>query len=696
MGSDNQEIKLSATEALVNALEFVHGNFENQTERDVIMRVVCGTVQAPSAQVRKVAFECLVKIAALYYSHLSNYISTIFELTVTAATKDEEDVALQAVEFWSTVAEIEGDLMEEEEDLEENMPSRVLHFIEVAVKPLCGLLLELLTRQDEYAEEGELNISNAAGTCLALVSRVAGDHVINEVMPFVAKFINSAEWKQKEAATLAFSAILDGPSSEAMTNLVDQAIPVMTKQIVETSGPARSQNQSDGQRLLKDTTVFTIGRIIQYFPDQIYERLDETMNALSAAIQDEARIASKACWAIHNLGVSVEEAANNESNGDEELTNVLSKYMDPVLQALLKTVEREDVNEANLTVNAWEAISALISAAARDTYPILEGYVGVFLQRLDITIKAPHSQKLDEVQGLLCGALQSLIQKLGDRMRRYANEVMQLILTLFQTKLNMQQALVQKGETVNYSVQEEALLVVGALANALTFDFDIYMQAFAPFLIAGLRNQSEAAVCTIAVSILGDLCGALGDKIAPYCDEIITVLLQNLQSSAINRDVKPNIIAAFGDVALAIGAQFEKYLQYVGLVLKQASEAQVDTSNEQMVEYLNLLRESIFESYVGILQGLKKQRPQAFNPYVDGLIEFIKIVAQDENTDQEVFRCAVNVIGDLANVYGLKVRQLLSQDWILQLVRDATSSGDHDVRQTGAYATKQLKKINLL
>lgn len=460
----NQEIRLAATEALLNALEFVQSNFDRDTERDIIMQVICETTQAPSADVRKAAFECLVRIGALYYRHLPNYIKAIFDITVAAGKNDQEPVALQAIEFWSTVAEVEADLIEEELECH--------NFVQAAITPLCLLLLELLTRQDEHADEGELNISNAAGTCLALVSRVAGNSVVNEVMPFVSKYITSANWKEKEAATLAFSAILDGPNSDAMANLVTQAIPVMTKQVIETAGA-----QSEGITLLKDTTVFTIGRIIQYYPQQVLNLLDNVMGALSIAIQDEPRIASKACWAIHNLGTAVEEIAQEENRGgEEEQTNDLSKYMDSVLLSLLKTVERNDVTEANLTVNAWEAISAFIAAAARDTYPTLESYVNEFLVRLDATLKAPHSTKLDEVQGLLCGALQSLTQKLGDRMRLHSNNMMQLLLTLFQNKINLQQQLLQQGETVNYSVQEEALLVVGALANALSFDFERYMR----------------------------------------------------------------------------------------------------------------------------------------------------------------------------------------------------------------------------
>jgi importin subunit beta-1 len=686
----NPDVKLAATEALLNSLEFIHANFDSKQERDYIMQVVCEATQFASDKVKTKAFECLVRIASLYYHHLSAYMPAIFNITIAAAKSPQEDVAKQAVEFWSTVAEYESDLLEDENE------ELCLRFVQSAIKPLVALLLELLTKQDEFAEEGEANISNAAGTCLALVSKCAGDAVVGEVMPFVGSFINSANWKEKEAATLAFCAILDGPSGEAMDKLVSQAIPVMTKYVIDFSGPiARQPKQNEGERLLKDTTVFAVGRIIQYYPDQVLERLEEVMSALSAAIQDEALIASKACWAIHNLGVAIEEIGQNEANGgEEEQTNALSKYMDPVLQALLKTVEREDVGEANLTVNAWEAISALIAAAARDTYEILDNYVNQFLYRLDLTLKSGQiGPRIDEIQGLLCGALQSLTQKLGDRMRRHSDNMMQLLLTLFQNKINIQQQ--QGADAINYSVQEEALLAVGALANALTFDFERYMQPFAPFLIAGLRNQSEGAVCTIAVSILGDLCSALGDRILPYCDEIITVLLQNLQSNAINRDVKPSIISAFGDVAMAIQVEFEKYLKYVGLVLKQASEAQIDPSNDEMVQYLNLLRESIFESYIGILQGLKKYKPEAFNPYVDGLIEFLKTVASDANTDQEVFRCAVSVIGDLANVYGLKIRQLLSQPWISQLVKDAIDSDEPETKKQGLWAAKQLKRINL-
>lgn len=40
--------------------------------------------------------------------------------------------------------------------------------------------------------------------------------------------------------------------------------------------------------------------------------------------------------------------------------------------------------------------------------------------------------------------------------------------------------------------------------------------------------------------------------------------------------VKPQILSVFGDVALALGAEFKKYLDIVLQTLMQASQAQVD------------------------------------------------------------------------------------------------------------------------
>ena len=64
--------------------------------------------------------------------------------------------------------------------------------------------------------------------------------------------------------------------------------------------------------------------------------------------------------------------------------------------------------------------------------------------------------------------------------------------------------------------------------------------------------------------------------VLPHCDEIMVILMENLSNNDVHRQVKPQILSVFGDIALAIGTEFKKYLDVVMQTLLQASQAQVD------------------------------------------------------------------------------------------------------------------------
>ena len=60
------------------------------------------------------------------------------------------------------------------------------------------------------------------------------------------------------------------------------------------------------------------------------------------------------------------------------------------------------------------------------------------------------------------------------------------------------------------------------------------------------------------MGVVGDVNRALKEKILPYCDGIMTQLLKDLSSNQLHRSVKPPMFSCFGDIALAIGENFEK------------------------------------------------------------------------------------------------------------------------------------------
>eukprot|EP00659_Diplonema_papillatum_P014071 gene14071-21538_t len=133
-------------------------------------------------------------------------------------------------------------------------------------------------------------------------------------------------------------------------------------------------------------------------------------------------------------------------------------------------------------------------------------------------------------------------------------------------------------------IQAEALMAAGAVAACIQGDFAKYMPHLFEPLLAGLRNFQAASVCSVAVVTLGDVLNA--GSIAPeMCDRVMQTLLEGLKTPELDKDIKPRIINTFGDVALNVDTQFEKYLGMVMTVIATAAnkveqEVQADPSNE--------------------------------------------------------------------------------------------------------------------
>ncbi|VDQ09122.1 unnamed protein product [Trichobilharzia regenti] len=77
-----------------------------------------------------------------------------------------------------------------------------------------------------------------------------------------------------------------------------------------------------------------------------------------------------------------------------------------------------------------------------------------------------------------------------------------------------------------------------------------------------------------------------------------------------NKSLRPAVLSTFGDLSLALGSEFWKYLPVVLETLSQATQAEVNLEDPDMVEYLNSLRTSCLEAYTGVIQGLKGDGPR--------------------------------------------------------------------------------------
>lgn len=171
-------------------------------------------------------------------------------------------------------------------------------------------------------------------------------------------------------------------------------------------------------------------------------------------------------------------------------------------------------------------------------------------------------------------------------------------------------------------------------------------------------------MCTVAVGVVGDLTRALERDLAPHCAPIVEIFLQNLRNNEVNRSIKPHILACFGDVAFQIGGEFERYLHHTMTILGQAAmtTTNYNADDDDMVEHINNLRESILDAYTGIVQGLaadSKQQLLMQPTYLQPLVSLLMAIAADPHSEESVIKRAIGLVGDLGN--HLKVRTAYSR-----------------------------------
>ncbi|XP_022662446.1 importin subunit beta-1-like isoform X2 [Varroa destructor] len=689
----SDRVRLAATNALQNSLEFSKANFSNDNERHYIMQVICETTQSSNLLVRVAALQCLVKIMSLYYQYMEHYMGpALFAISTEAIKSELDDVALQGIEFWSNVCEEEIDLaIEASEAADEGRPPQrtSMHYAKGAIQYLMPLLTHCLMKQDEADDEDEWNVCKAAGVCLVLLATCCEDSIIPHALPFVQANIKHTDWRHRDAAVMLFGSVLEGADSANTRPLADTAM-----------GPL-IQMLNDESVAVRDSTAWTLGRLCENAPDVALnpQYLEPLLRELIRGLSMEPRVATNVCWALNSLAQAAYTQAQNElALGQEPETYCLTRYFEGIITKLLETTERADGNQSNLRGAAYESLMEMMKNSPKDCYQWVQSMTMVILQRINhilqisaTAVNASQQEKsaLYDLQSLLCATLTSVLRKMTpEDAPKVSDLIMSALLEMFKTTNGQQES----------GVQEDALMAVSTLVEVLGRGFLKYMDAFKPFLVLGLRSHQEHQVCMAAAGVCADISRSIGSEVVPYCDEIMTLLLEALNDPILNRCVKPQILSTFGDIALAIGVEIQKYAEVVLNTLATASQAQVDRSDFENIEYLNELRNGCLDAYTGILQGLKGENGcsptlQVLLPHVPFIVQFVMSIARDPEKNDSLVATSSGLIGDLITTFGQQVLLLVDNETISELLTEGRRSRTHKTKSLSMWATKEIRKL---
>ena len=732
MGADHDErIRLAATMALFNSIELLEANFSVQAERDAILQALCEATQCRGAacgeRVRVAAYMTINAVAEEYYDHLGGYMQVLFHLTFRAAREDgSEDVRKQAILFWSAIAEEEQLRVEAEAgwraggSVEEARPDAPAYYVKAALPHLVALLTGVMLQQEEGQEDDDWTLSQAGAVALMSVAQATGDDVLAHVMPFVHGNIGAADaagaagqgqpgaWRQREAAVLAFGCVLvprrrsarprphgaggQGESSEAVVAMVAQAV-----------GTLMALATGDAHEMVRDSAAWCLTVVTEHHAGAVpQEQMGALVQCAARGLELEVSVAERMATCIYHLA--------HHFDASEEKTGPMSEAFGPLCARLFAASDRHAEAELQTSCHAvFEAINVLVESAAADQLPTCVQIFGAVLQRLEATFAtlavagdAATVLAESDLPGQLISVIGTLASKLAANDVTKARDVQ---LVNASGGWDKAMALLLKGfEFENAVTHQEAFMSIGVIASSLKTNFEKYLPAVMPAICKGLQNRQAPKACMACVGMLSSIVMCVKPTVltAPqpggsdsYCDTVATLLLAALQDPTLDRIVLPPAISAFGDIAMCIGAPFEKYIAELGAMLASAAVTELGDEDEEEVEYKQAFWTAISQTYCGVLHGFctNPAAVAVMAPTLHHMLQFVQMVATDEYVKDVMNKEVLGLLGDACKLMPAACKPFVAQmtPWLQPYLAEALQ--DEDAQENAQYAQVWLMKL---
>ena len=657
-----------ATQALQNTLAFAEKNFQEESarERDMIMESIRSAMICPESQkVRELAYQCVASVAELYYDFLQPYIQEIYNLSMESIRKDESEVGIQAIEFWSTVCREE--IERNDELLDGATDVRHLFIMKKVTPVIVPIMLEAFSKQEEDIDDDNWSLDAAAQSFLGNLSECVQDDVVGHVLPYVQQHITSTKWNFRDAAVTAFGFIMEGPSDKVLHPIIGQAMTIII------------QLSQDAHEHVAHSALWTMAKICEKHKTAIPAQCIELMiSAIVAALdRNSSKVQGKACLAVHNLALACEETADHP-------TNLLSHFFQSVVQKVLTVASAfaHQDGEADNTLNAYEAVNMMVQNSAQDMLPLVHKILEEALRRLEATFAGGNNltgQQRMALHGYLSSLIGYCVQKIEINNQEISDKIIQSLLMVV--------------KDTNSSALQDAYMSLGFMVDKLEKSYERYAGAVTPFLFAALDKEDDYATCTTVVGVFGDICRAIGPNVVPICDNLVAKMFDLLKSTTVEKVVKPHVISLFSDIAMAIEGSFDKYASSVLLILqKAAASAQLsnDAGDDDMNEFVYNIRESILEAYTGIICGLREHnKHDMLTGHIENMLKFAIACcepADDPERPPDLDKGAVGLVGDLIQTF--QSPQLLANPNIARLVDMGCKHEDVDVRETAKWVLK--------
>ncbi|CAG8571826.1 5868_t:CDS:10, partial [Racocetra persica] len=494
-------------------------------------------------EVRKNVCQALVMLLEVRPDKLMPEINNVVEYMLYSTQDQDEQVALEACEFWLAFAE--------QEELREHLRPFLPRIVPVLLKGMVYSDMDILTlggdEDDTDVPDSETDIkprfhrakthtfertetnggeaSVPATAALDVLATVFGNVLLEILLPFLREQLFHQEWKHRECGILALGAVSEG--------CMDGVEPHLQNLV-----PYLIQTLNDPKPLVRSITCWTLGRYSRWCVNPSNTPQDRSKYF------EPLLVGEAACSAFATL--------------EEEACELLIPYLDPILRNLVFAFTKYQHKNLLILYDAIGTLADSVSGALNK-----KEHIDILMPPL---IEKWHLLKDDDRDLFpLLECLSSVTTALGLGFQPFAQPVFERCVKLIHNTL-VQYQLHQQNPTLDMPDKDfmiVALDLLSGLTQGLGNQIEALVSNSTPSLLSLLSvclTDPVAEVRQSAYALLGDLSIACFTHIKPFLNQFMVDLISQVDPNAEHVSVCNNAAWAAGEIALQCGSEMQPWI----------------------------------------------------------------------------------------------------------------------------------------
>ncbi|KAK8622254.1 hypothetical protein V6N13_117177 [Hibiscus sabdariffa] len=513
----------------------------------------------PAAEVRKLVCGAFVQLIELHPSFLEPHLKNVIEYILQVNKDTDEEVALEACEFWSAYcdaplpyenlreylprlipillsnmvyadddeslvdAEEDGSLPDRDQDLKPRFHTSRLHGSDDA-------------EDDDDDSYNIWNLRKCSAAALDVLSNVFGDEILPTLMPIIQAKLSARgdeTWKDREAAVLVLGAIAEGCINGLyphLSEIVAFLIPLL----------------DDKFALIRSISCWTLSRFSKYIVQDSVEQFDAVLMGLLRRILDtNKRVQEAACSAFATL--------------EEEAAEELAPRLEVILQHLMCAFGK--YQKRNLRI-VYDAIGTLADAVGEKlNEPV---YLEILMPPLIAKWEQVSNSDKDLFPLLEC--FTSIAQALGPGFFQFAQPVFQRCISIIRTQQFAKVDPASAGAQYDKEFIVCSLDLLSGLTEGLHSGIEsLVSQSSLRDLLLQCCMDESSDVRQSAFALLGDLAKVCPVHLQPRLSEFLDVAANQLNTPKLKETiaVANNACWAIGELAIKVPQEVSPFVMTV-------------------------------------------------------------------------------------------------------------------------------------